>query len=136
VQSLSPSNRPSTLLASSASTGTSPSTFRRTVSASAASAPYPTSRQAIVQARSLNRAQEQTRKVLAEIDWWVVMSGQKDEDEDEYDDEDEEEEEWEQWTMQEDEEPATTVNANTDEDTLTEVFLIPYRMIFSHAGGI
>jgi len=57
------------------------------------------------------------------------MSGQKDEDEDEYDDEEEEEEEWEQWTMQGDEEPAAaTVNANTDEDTLTEVFQLPYLL--------
>jgi hypothetical protein len=135
VQSQSPSNRPSALASSSASTSASPSASRRTVSASAASSPYPTSRQAIVQARSLNRAQEQTRKVLAEIDWWVVMSGQKDEDEDEYDDEDEEDEEWEQWTLQEDEEPMAIVNANTDEDTLTEVFLIPYSLNLSHAGG-
>ncbi|PVF98880.1 hypothetical protein CPB86DRAFT_814374 [Serendipita vermifera] len=66
---------------------------------SATSSPYPTTRQDIEQARIASRTAERTRRVLADLDWWVVMSGQCDENDDEDEDQSEnnfdEEEEWE-----------------------------------------
>jgi hypothetical protein len=62
---------------------------RRAVSSS--TSPYPQTRQAIAVARAATRNEQRVRRVLAEIDWWTVMSGQQPDDED-----DEQEEEGEQ----------------------------------------
>ena len=65
---------------------------RRAVSST--TSPYPHSRQAIAAARTATRNEQRVRRVLAEIDWWTVMSGQRpDDDDDEQDDDDEEDEE-------------------------------------------
>lgn len=65
---------------------------RRAVSSS--TSPYPQSRQAIVAARTASRNQQRVRRVLAEIDWWTVMSGQRPDDEEDEQEEEEEEQQY------------------------------------------
>ena len=101
---------------------------------SASSSPYPTTRESIEDARNSSRNADTTRRILGDIDWWVRMSGQREEEEEEYEYDDDEEEEWE--TMPEDEEEAQEDNApsapvdiishndNDDDDTISEVRLI------------
>lgn len=50
---------------------------RRVVSAS--TSPYPNTRQQVIAARNHTKSVQRTRQVLAEIPWWTVMSGQRDE---------------------------------------------------------
>jgi hypothetical protein len=105
---------------------------------SATSSPYPTTRQDLEQARTASRTAERTRRVLADIDWWVVMSGQCDENEDEDEDQSEnnfdEEEEWESFQDDGESTVDTTMapisasenehNGHLDEEALSEVSLI------------
>jgi len=62
---------------------------RRAVSSN--TSPYPQSRQAIAAVRTATRNAQRVRRVLAEIDWWTVMSGQRPDDEDDEQEEGEEE---------------------------------------------
>lgn len=72
------------------SSPTTPEPGRRRAVSSTTS-PYPHGRQAIAAARTATRNEQRVRRVLAEIDWWTVMSGQRPDEEDDEQDEEEEE---------------------------------------------
>lgn len=95
------------------------------------SSPYPRNRASIAQARTVSKTTERARRVLGEMDWWAVMSGQRED----YDsDEELTDDEYDSETAPGDEDsrsPHITTraridtvgsrNSHSEEDTISEV---------------